>query len=138
MKKYDLKILLFVFSLFVYTWTSRILNVELFTMGRFQLGYFFLYFLVLSLISSLKGKFFLFDEIYRFWVYAFVPITVFVFFNLSIIFHVNISRMYAYLIFFLFSNFYNSNFKERKEVIIFRTLGFFIFVLGVSLNWKIW
>jgi len=138
MKKYDLKILLFVFSLFVYTWTSRILNVELFTMGRFQLGYFFLYFLVLSLISSLKGKFFLFDEIYRFWVYAFVPITVFVFFNLSIIFHVNISRMYAYLIFFLFSNFYNSNFEERKVVIIFRTLGFFIFVLGVSLNWKIW
>jgi len=138
MKKYDLKILLFVFSLFVYTWTSRILNVELFTMGRFQLGYFFLYFLVLSLISSLKGKFFLFDEIYRFWVYAFVPITVFVFFNLSIIFHVNISRMYAYLIFFLFSNFYNSNFEKRKVVIIFRTLGFFIFVLGVSLNWKIW
>lgn len=138
MKKYDLKILILAFSFLVYNWTSKILNVHFFTLGRFQLTYFFLYFLVFSLFSSLKGKFFLFDEIYRFWVYAFVPITIYALFNLSIVFHVNISGIYAYLIFFLFSNFYNLNFEKRKEIIVFRTLGFFIFILGVSMNWKIW
>ncbi|MDK2885508.1 MAG: hypothetical protein PWP54_66 [Thermosipho sp. (in: thermotogales)] len=137
MKKYDLKIFISAFSFLVYTWSSRILNVNLFTMGRFQISYFFIYFLVLSLISSLKGKYFLFDEIYRLWVYAFVPITVYVFFNLSVLFHINISRVYAFLIFFLISNFYKSNFEERKLIITFRTLGFAIFIMGVSMNWKI-
>jgi len=137
MKKYDLKIFISAFSFLVYTWSSRILNVNLFTMGRFQISYFFIYFLVLSLISSLKGKYFLFDEIYRLWVYAFVPITVYVFFNLSVLFHININRLYAFLIFFLISNFYKSNFEERKLIITFRTLGFAIFIMGVSMNWKI-
>ncbi|SHH30609.1 hypothetical protein SAMN02745199_0662 [Thermosipho atlanticus DSM 15807] len=137
MRKNDLKFFIFIFSLLIYTLLSKILSVYLITLGRFYLSYFFIYFLLLSLFASVKGKIFLFDEIYRFWVYAFAPILVYIFFNLNVITPFYISGNFAYFICFLFSNFYNSNFKERKFIILFRTLGFFFFILGVSLNWKI-
>ncbi|MBO8160954.1 MAG: hypothetical protein H0Z24_04905 [Thermosipho sp. (in: Bacteria)] len=138
MKKYDYKIFIVVFSFFVYVFSSRILNIEYITLGRYQITYFLIYFLFLSLFSSVKGKAFLFDEIYRLWIYSFAPFLIYFSLIISIKTTYYVDGIFIYLVCFLISNFYKLNYAQRKYIALFRTVGFALYILGVSLNWKIW
>ncbi|WP_197023158.1 MULTISPECIES: hypothetical protein [unclassified Thermosipho (in: thermotogales)] len=125
-------ILVFFEFLVVYVLSSFVLHVEKFTLSSFVLGFFGIYFLVFSIIASLDGKSFLFNELSRFWVYAFVPVFVYLIFLINVFFHISIDSRFSFLFCFLISNFRKLDFENRKKVAILRLFAFYLFIMGVS------